>query len=74
MEIVTEKDLNELIVKFEEYTETAQQYEIPILAYISKNILNTNIKNIVNNQKEARAMYRAISKVIHNDFSKYKER
>ena len=73
MKIITEQMLTKLIEEFKDYTETAQQHEFVKLAMIQARIEKTNIKEIVNNQSEARAMYRVISSTIGKDCTEFKE-
>ena len=73
MKEITEEMLNELVDKFHKYTETAEQHEFVVLAMVQQRIENTNISKIVNNQREARAMYRTIARVIFEDYSEFKE-
>lgn len=73
MKIITEQMLTKLIEEFKGYTETAQQHEFVKLAMIQARIEKTNIKEIVNNQSEARAMYRVISSTIGKDCTEFKE-
>lgn len=73
MKIITEQMLTKLIEEFKSYTETAQQHEFVKLAMIQARIEKTNIKEIVNNQSEARAMYRVISSTIGKDCTEFKE-
>lgn len=65
--------LTKLIKEFKGYTETAQRHEFVKLAMIQARIEKTNIKEIVNNQSEARAMYRVISSTIGKDYTEFKE-
>ena len=70
---VTIQKLENLIDKFYEYTETAEQHEFVLLFQVDMRIQKTNIEEIVKDQKEARAMYRVIASIIGEDYSNYKE-
>ena len=70
---ITEQMLIDLIKEFKKYIETAQQYEFVRLAMIQMKIEETDLKEIVNNQREARAMYRVIASAIGKDYTEFKE-
>ena len=70
---IEEKDLVDIIGKFEKYTETAEQHEFSILAMIQFGIQKTDVSEIVKDQEEAKAMYRAIAKTIGEDYSEFEE-
>lgn len=77
MKIITVEDCHELKNKFTNYCKNAEQHQFSQLAVINKT-LNATITKIdrdgeVKNQKEARAMFRVILKIIGEDFSEYKE-
>ncbi len=77
MKTITVRDCHELRDKFESYCETAEQHEFPILAMVNLR-LDATIAKIdgdgeVKNQKDARAMFRVILKIIGEDFSAYEE-
>lgn len=75
--VITVQDCDELYAKFKKYTETAEQHEFVILAMINKMLDTTMIQihafNEVPDQKEARAMFRTVLKVIGQDASEYAE-
>lgn len=77
MKEITIEDCFELKDKFDRYTKTAQQKEFAMLAFINFNLDDTlnHFKTIgkVDNQKEARAMFRCVLKVIGEDISEYSE-
>lgn len=74
---ITVQDCEELVKKFIAYTETAEQHEFATLVMIHSALLKTmrEIRKTrkVPSQKEARAMFRVILKVIGEDASEYKE-
>ena len=75
--VITVQDCDELYAKFKKYTETAEQHEFVILAMINKMLDMTMIQihalNEIPDQKEARAMFRTVLKVIGQDASEYAE-
>lgn len=73
MKQIEEKDLIDMVEKFNKYTETAEQHEFPLLAMIEFAIQGTNITEIVDDQENAKAIYRSIAKVIGKDYSEFKE-
>ena len=73
MKTVTVEALNALIDRFKKYTETAEQSEFVRLAMVQMMIDKTAVNEIVKNQKEARAMYRVIARVIFEDCTEYEE-
>ena len=79
MKEISIEDILELKEKFDKYLITAEQHEFVILAMIDLKLNNT-IKTIQSNnneikdQKEARAMFRTILKVIGKDCSEYEEK
>jgi hypothetical protein len=70
---VTVNALEELIVKFNKYKETAEQHEFPKLYALDKAIEKTDLKIICSTQSQARAMFRTIAKTIGEDYSNYME-
>lgn len=77
MKIITVEDCHELKAKFDKYCETAEQHEFPKLATIDI-MLEITLKKIdkagtVENQKEARSMFRVVLKTIGKDYSDYIE-
>ena len=79
MKEISIEDILELKEKFDKYLITAEQHEFVILAMIDLKLNNT-IKTIQSNnneikdQKEARAMFRTILKVMGKDYSEYEEK
>ena len=77
MKEITIEDCFELKDKFDRYTETAQQNEFAMLAFINFNLYSTlenyKMAGKVDNQKEARAMFRCVLTVIGEDISEYSE-
>ena len=79
MKEITIEDVLKLKEKFDKYLITAEQHEFVILAMIDLKLNNT-IKTIQSNnneikdQKEARAMFRTILKVMGKDYSEYEEK
>lgn len=75
--VITVQDCDELYTKFKKYTETAEQHEFVILAMINKMLdmamIQIHAFNEVPDQKEARAMFRTVLKVIGQDASEYAE-
>ena len=75
--IITVEDCDKLKEMFEKYCDTAEQFEFPLLTMIYVK-LNNSIEDFhnadeVTDQKEARAMFRTVLKVIHADYSEYEE-
>lgn len=79
MKVITYDDIKKLREKFDNYTKTAEQHEFPKLLMIDipfrKTIerIEKNDYNIEENQKDLRAMFRVILKVIGEDNSEYKD-
>lgn len=73
MKEVTVEALEELIIKFNKYKETAEQHEFPKLYALDVAIQKTDLKIIVSTQSQARAMFRTIAKIIGEDYSDYTE-
>ena len=77
MREITQQDCEELYGKFTQYCETAEQHEFPILATVNLRLdatmqfIRENNKMI--DQKQARAMFRVVLKVIGEDYSEYEE-
>lgn len=75
---ITVQDCLDLKEKFTKYCDTAEQYQFPMLAMVNIRLDATleHIEkvNMVENQKEARAMFRVVLRVIGEDFSEYEER
>lgn len=77
MKVITVDDCIKLQKKFNKYAETAEQHEFVLLAMIQFK-LDPSIEKIikdnkVENQKEARAMFRVVLKAIGEDYSDYLE-
>ena len=77
MKIITVEDCRKLRERFLKYCDTAEQHQFPLLATINFKMDNT-LKDIeaegeVKNQKDTRAMFRVVLRVIGEDFSDYKE-
>lgn len=74
---ITVDDCEKLYAQFLAYTETAEQHEFPLLAMV--NIMLDATMDLIRergevwDQKEARAMFRTVLKVIGGDYSKYME-
>ena len=63
-----------LYLKLQEYTETAEPYEFPLLALIDVNMQNTledYEENGIDSQENANAMFRIVLKAIGEDYSEY---
>lgn len=77
MKEITVQDCVQLREKFLKYCDTAEQYQFPMLAMINVKLDSTldviQKENKVTNQKEARAMFRVVLKIIGEDFSEYEE-
>lgn len=75
--VITVQDCEELYAKFKKYTETAEQHEFPTLAMINMKLDTTMLKihalNAVPDQKDTRAMFRVVLKLIGCDASEYQE-
>ena len=79
MKEITIEDVFELKEKFDKYLITAEQHEFVILTMIDLKLNNTikmiqSNNNEIKDQKEARAMFRTILKVIGEDYSEYEEK
>ena len=76
--IITVQDCDELYAQFKKYTETAEQHEFIRLAMVNM-MLDKIMADIHEagkltiDQREARAMFRTVLRVIGEDFSEYKE-
>lgn len=74
---ITVQDCEHLCDMFTEYTETAEQHEFARLAMVNvmldKTMAQLRASGAVNDQKEARAMFRVVLKVIGKDASDYEE-
>lgn len=74
---ITIKDCEELQEKFKRYCVTAEQHEFPMLIILNVKMDSTinHIKTVgrILNQKNVRAMFRAVLKFIGEDYSIYNE-
>lgn len=73
MKEVTMDDYKQLRKDFEEYTDRAEQHEFPMLFMLDVKMQNTAENFEKYSQKDLRAMFRVVLKVIGKDFSEYKE-
>ena|GEM_PF-3591123 len=77
MKEITVQDCLELKEKFTKYCDTAEQHQFPMLAMVNikldATLAHIEKVNKVENQKEARAMFRVVLKIIGEDFSEYLE-
>ncbi|MBR5862168.1 MAG: hypothetical protein IKZ08_02450 [Bacteroidales bacterium] len=75
--VITVQDCTDLYAQFMKYTETAEQHEFPRLAMVhmmlNRTIAHLNAVGTVENQKDARAMFRVVLKTIGKDASEYEE-
>lgn len=71
---ITYADCEKLYSRFRDYTETAEQHEFTRL-FIIDTMLNSTLEEWHDpiNQKEARAMFRAVLKTIGGDITPYLE-
>lgn len=74
---ITVSDCEKLYAQFVAYTETAEQHEFALLAVVNI-MLDATMAQVracgeVRNQKDTRAMFRVVLKVIGEDYSKYME-
>ncbi len=74
---ITIQDCEKLFEKIMEYTDTAEQHEFPRLVMIHMMLKKTLTKiataGAVEDQKDARAMFRVVLKTIGEDYSEYEE-
>lgn len=74
---ITVQDCEALYEKFMKYTETAEQHEFPLLAMVNmmldRTMAQIRASGTVENQKDARAMFRVLLKMIGQDASAYEE-
>ena len=77
MKEITVQDCLSLQKKFNSYTETAEQRQFVMLLMVDIKLQATieRIKEVgkVENQKEARAMFRVVLQIIGEDYSQYEE-
>jgi hypothetical protein len=74
---ITLQDCEDLYKRFEKYTETAEQHEFPHLLMVHM-MLNRTMSRLrmvgkVEDQKDARAMFRVVLATIGEDNSEYEE-
>lgn len=77
MKEITIADCQQLRERFLKYCDSAEQHQFPMLAMINVR-LNATVEALekageVQDQKNARAMFRVVLKVMGEDFSEYKE-
>lgn len=74
---ITLQDCEDLYKRFMKYTETAEQHEFPFLLMIhtrlNKTLAKLRLVGTVEDQNEARAMFRVVLTTIGEDASEYKE-
>lgn len=70
---ITRQDCESLYEKFKKYTETAEQHEFALLAMVNIRLDVERAHDWEMSQKEARAMFRVVLKLIGEDFSAYEE-
>ena len=77
MKEITLEDVRELKKQFDTYTETAEPHEFPFLLLIDIKFIATlkhyEETGIIDDQKEARAMFRVVLMTIGGDPSEYAE-
>lgn len=78
MKEITVQDCLELKKNFDQYCKTAEQHEFPMLAIVNIK-MDTTIEKVkvdgkVKNQKDIRAMFRVVLKLIGQYFSEYIEK
>ena len=77
MKTITIDDCKELYNEFDRYAENAEQHEFPMLLMVDLKLQHTieqyEDAGCIENQKEARAMFRVVLKIIGKDYSEYKE-
>lgn len=70
---ITKDDAIALRQEFIKYTETAEQYEFPILAGIHRKLDNSIEIFDTMNDIQKNAMFRVVYSIIGKDFSEYKK-
>ena len=77
MKTITIEDCRNLKNKFEQYCETAEQWEFVLLAILqaklNKTLATIEKDGMIKDQKEARAMFQTILLVIGENADDYKE-
>ena len=77
MKTITIEDCKELQNEFDSYMDNAEQHEFPILLIVDLKLRHTieqyEDAGCIENQEEARTMFRVVLKVIGKDCSEYEE-
>ena len=76
MKTITIEDCKELYNEFNRYADNAEQYEFPMLVMVDLKLRQTIEQyelDGIEDQKEARAMFRVVLKIIGKDYSEYEE-
>lgn len=77
MKTITIEDCKELYNEFNRYADNAEQHEFPRLIMIDLKLQDTidqyEEAGCIEDQKEARAMFRVVLKIIGKDYSEYEE-
>ena len=77
MKTITIEDCEELYNEFNRYADNAEQYEFPMLIMVDLKLQHTIDKyeeaGCIEDQEEARAMFRVVFKIIGKDYSEYEE-
>lgn len=76
MKTITIEDCKELYNEFNRYADNAEQHEFPRLIMIALKLQDTLEQyelDGIEDQKEARAMFRVVLKIIGKDYSEYEE-
>lgn len=70
---ITVKDCEELYDRFIKYTQTAEQHEFARLAIVNARLDESKRLGWDMPQKERRAMFRVVLKIIGGDYTQYEE-
>lgn len=74
---ITLQDCEDLYKRFEKYTDTAEQHEFPRLLMVhmmlNKTMVRLRMTGKVEDQKDARAMFRVVLATIGENNSEYEE-
>lgn len=70
---IAREDINYLLQRLEQFKEIAEPPMFIPLLIVDQMLEKINIDEILKNQKECRAMYRTIARVIGLDYSAYLE-
>lgn len=77
MKNITIEDCILLKKQFDDYCKYAEQHEFPLLAFIDFKMEDTIEKiqkdGYIKDQKDIRAMFRTVLRIIGKDFSEYQE-